>query len=119
MAEPKRAPQAGIVPLNITWNATQGYQLHPPNPDIDPNSTARFNASDKSCTICFSPTNTPFDTCLDVNVGTAQDIAVGPDDYTVSYCITDLGGSCTPSRPAGNPTGTIKVGSGARGGGKR
>ena len=119
MAEPKRAPAAGTVPLNINWNAQNGYSLHPQNPDIDPDSTARFNASNKSCTICFDPTNTPFGASLDVNVGTHVDVAVGPDDFTVSYCITDSGGTCIPNRLAGDPMGTIKVGSGIHGGGKK
>ena len=117
MAEPKRAAAAGVVPLNITWDANKGYELHPPNPDIDPDSTARFNASNKSCTICFSPTDTPFGASLNVNVGTHVD--VGPGDFTVDYCIADSGGTCVPGRPQGNPMGTITVGSGGRGGGKR
>ena len=90
MAEPRRAPSEATVPINLHWNQKEGYFATPQNPDIDPDATAQLNASDKSCTICFNPTTTPFGTCQNVKLGDPPiDIPVGPTNFTVNYCITD------------------------------
>jgi hypothetical protein len=116
MAQPRRAPSEATVPINLHWNQKEGYFATPQNPDIDPDATAQLNASDKSCTICFNPTTTPFGTCQNVKLGDPPiDIPVGPTNFTVNYCITDYQATCTAPGPKDTSTGTIKVGSGEGG----
>jgi hypothetical protein len=100
------------VPIDLHWNQPQGYFATPRNPHIDVNSTARLNASDKNCTICFDPKTTPFGAKQDVGKGTPIDIPVGSAPFQVKYCITDYGSTCTPPSLTLSSCGTIKVGSG-------
>lgn len=102
------------VPANITYNQQNGtYSMNPQNPQVKKKDSINFNASNQSCTIRFNPTNTPFTDHLDIDSGQSKNVEVGDSDYTVTYCITTKGGSCTPpSRFADDNTGTIKVGSG-------
>jgi hypothetical protein len=106
-------PAGGTVAINITYNDANGYSMSPASPHIDHGGTAQFNATSQNCTVCFSPTTTPFGASLNLTTGVNTDISVGDGNYQVSYCITSYGGTCTP--PSGltaNPSGTIKVGSG-------
>jgi hypothetical protein len=107
----------GTVPINITYNSSsQEYSMSPATPHIDHGGTAQFNATNQACTIYFNPTTTPFGTKQDIQTSPNVDIAVGDGNFTVGYCITTYGGTCTaqapPSGLAATPSGTIKVGSG-------
>src|SRR6201996_5196063 len=110
-------PNQGVVPLNVNYNNQNGYSLNPPNPNISKSSTVQFNASDQDCTICFNPTTTPFGASKDVTTESPAQVDVGNSDYSVGYCITNLGGTCAAPAPPfahNSPTGTIKVGSGGQ-----
>ncbi|HEY3930652.1 MAG TPA: hypothetical protein VGL89_19930 [Candidatus Koribacter sp.] len=102
------------VPMTVNYNPSQGYSLNPKDPKIKKNGTARINGSNCDFTICFNPTNTPFGSCISMHqTDPAKDVDVGDSNYTLTYCITNYGGSCTPpGMLADDPTGTIKVGSG-------
>jgi hypothetical protein len=101
------------TPVNINWNQQNGYSMNPPSPQIGKKGSINFNAANQSCTICFSPTNTPLGASVNVQTGPPNNVPVGDENYTVSYSITTYGGSCTqPAHLADNNTGTIKVGSG-------
>src|SRR5581483_3903296 len=87
------------VPMNLHWNSEKGYFMTPASPNVDKKGTARLNASDKNCTICFNPTNTPFGASQNVQTGSPIDIPVGDSNYSVGYCITDYQSTCTPPAP--------------------
>jgi hypothetical protein len=107
-------PQGGTVAINITYNSANGYSMSPASPHIDHGGIAQFNATNQNCTICFSPTTTPFGASLDLTTGVNSNISVGDGNYQVSYCITTYGNTCTPPPAfAATPSGTIKVGSGS------
>ncbi len=107
------------IPLNINYNSG-GYSMSPPNPNISKGGTARFNASNCSCTIHFTPATTPFGASVTVQQGTHHDVPVGSMDYSVQYSIsaaqatTGLAAAATTDSLTRvlDSGGTIKVGSG-------
>src|SRR4051812_5744342 len=105
--KPGPANAAGTVPINITYNAsTQTYNMSPAAPHIDHGGTAQFNATNQSCTIYFNPTTTPFGAKQDIQTSPNVNIQVGSGDYSVGYCITAYGGTCTAPPPASGLTAT-------------
>jgi hypothetical protein len=99
------------VPMNINYNTANGYSLSPASPNIAKGGTARISTSSQAATICFNPATTPFGTCQSIQANGSVDIQVGNSDYSVGYCITTYGGTCSPPPPTGGiPSGTIKVG---------
>jgi hypothetical protein len=102
----------GTIPMNINYSAANGYSLNPANPNIAKGGTAQIKTSNQAATICFNPTTTPFGACQSLQAHSSVDIPVGSTDFSVGYCITNYGSTCTAPPPAiGVPTGTIKVGS--------
>jgi len=111
-------PDGGTVPINITYNSsTQTYTVSPASPHISHGGTAQFNATNQACTIYFNPTTTPFGTSLNVGTNPNVDIPVGDGNFSVGFCVTTSGGTCTAPPPSSGltatTTGTIKVGSGS------
>ncbi len=104
------------IPINITWTQANGYSMSPASPQIDKQGTAQFNAPTQGATVCFNPTTTPFGDHIDIPQGGQVDIQVGDSNYSVGYCITTYGSTCTAPAPPPptvlNTSGTIKVGSG-------
>ncbi len=110
------------IPMNINYNAANGYSLNPGTPHIDKGGTAQIKTSSQSARICFNPTTTPFGAYYDLQANSSVDVPVGNTDYKVGYGLSAYGGPCTapppPSGPTATATGTIKVGSGGGTGGK-
>jgi hypothetical protein len=99
------------VPMNINYNTANGYSLSPVNPNIAKGGTARISTSSQPATICFNPATTPFGACQSIQANSSVNIQVGSSDFSVGYCITTYGSTCTAPQPTtGVPTGTIKVG---------
>jgi|ERR1019366_6180251 hypothetical protein len=110
MAHAKDA--ADTVPMNINYNTSNGYSLSPASPNIAKGGTAQIKTSSQAATICFNPPTTPFGASQSLQAHSSVDIPVGSTDYSVGYCITNYGSTCTAPPPTtGVPSGTIKVGS--------
>jgi|SRR5579863_1113193 len=119
MAEPGRAPQTAVHPVDIHWTQQQGWWITPNSNSIPLNDKVRFN-TDTNCTVHFSPTDTVFGASHDINAGTPWDVDVGTVNCTVNMCANAQGGTaCSPdARIKDTPMSTIIVGSGGRPGRK-
>jgi hypothetical protein len=112
MAQPGRAPQAAVFPINIHWNQQKGWWITPQSGRVPLNDTVQFNA-DTDCTVYFDPTNTVFGASHNVNVGSSWDVPVGNINCTVSLCATGQSDPpCNPNVRIADSMGTIIVGSG-------